>query len=66
MNPMSGPQNPAPPYTRPTGPNQQAQHSQYHQVNIVNKLQFCSVNICLIPLISYVSETVYTYSIFMF
>lgn len=34
MNPMSGPQNPAPPYNRPAGPNQQAQNSQYHQVNI--------------------------------
>lgn len=32
MNPMGGPQNPAPPYTRPAGPNQQAQNSQYHQV----------------------------------
>lgn len=35
MNPMSGSQNPAPPYTRPPGPNQQAQNSQYHQVNII-------------------------------
>jgi hypothetical protein len=38
MNPMSGPQNPAPPYSRPAGPNQQAQNSQYHQVNIKKKL----------------------------
>lgn len=34
MNPMSGPQNPAPPYTRPAVPNQQAQNNQYHQVDI--------------------------------
>lgn len=31
---MSGPQNPTPPYTRPGGPNQQTQNSQYHQVSV--------------------------------
>jgi len=58
MNPMSGPQNPAPPYTRPTGPNQQVPHSQYHQVNILKKLQLCNVNIYPIHSINLVSRTV--------
>ncbi|XP_050541697.1 mediator of RNA polymerase II transcription subunit 12 isoform X2 [Daktulosphaira vitifoliae] len=31
MNPMGGPQNPTPPYNRPTVPNQQVQNSQYQQ-----------------------------------
>lgn len=55
MNPMSGPQNPAPPYTRPAGPNQQAQHNQYHhQVDIVNKIQLFNVKtfVWLIQLLS--------------